>query len=413
MAKKLLINCGDCDARNVSEETLAAYESIAINAGDLLVTPETRALLNRYGVTLNCGDVLEVDKDVKFATFNGPAQIKSTDIVTEKIVASFNGPLEIGPGTQAVLDSYMGITVNGPLTIPESMSGNLGKIKVNGPIVCYPDDAIVLKRNAVIDRLFPLRAKNKLYWSAKRMVMVDPQLDAGRLAAKGATFSSKEVILVESKVESLIELIDEAADIVVVPDGTAVILDDVELTDVTVKKHGAKLYVTGDIKLTEESEWALKQTEYLKVCGDAVVPEDLKVLLLDKAEIDGDIKVPKQSKGRLISDKMNLRVTKWMLEQAPEGIHVEDCLNVVIEEDIPSEMILKKLSISDCLDVKCSPDQAAAVSMVCEDVLNVSDGTASGDPMGIGNMIKAAMGGIGGKEADTDTKIINAGDYVL
>ena len=37
MAKKLIINCGDCDARNVSEETLAAYESIIINAGDYVL----------------------------------------------------------------------------------------------------------------------------------------------------------------------------------------------------------------------------------------------------------------------------------------------------------------------------------------------------------------------------------------
>lgn len=410
MAKKLIINCGDCDARNVTEETLAAYESIAINAGDLLVTPETRALLNRYGVTMNCGNVLEVDKDVKVTTINGPGQIKSTDIVAEKTVAIFNGPLEIGPGTQAVLDSYVGITVNGPLTVPESMSGYLNKIKVNGPVVCYPDDAIVLKRNAVIDKLFPLRAKNRLYWSAKRMVMVDPQLDAEKLAAKGAAFSTREVILAESKVESLIELIDEKADIVVVPDGTAVIMDDVELSDVTVKKYGTRLYVTGDIKLTEDSENALNQVEYLNVRGDATVPESLRDLLLEKAEIGGDIKNPKLRKGRLICDKMEFRVTKWMLEQEAQGICLEDCMNVTIDKDIPNEMILEKLKISDCLNVKCGAEQEAAVSMICEDVLSVGDGSGDGDSMGIGGIIKAALGG---DEAYADTTVINAGDYVL
>lgn len=408
MPKKLIINCGDCDARNVSEETLAAYESIAINAGDLLVTPEAKALLNRYGVTMNCGDVLEVEKDVKVTTVNGPGQIKSTDVVMEKTAASFNGPLEIGPDTQKVLDSYVSITVNGPLTIPESMSGYLGKIKVNGPVICYPDDAIVLKRNAVIDRLFPLRAKSKLYWSAKRMVMVDPKLDAEKLVAKGATFSSKEIILAESKVEGLIQQIDEKADIVVVPDGTGVIMDDVELGNVTVKKHGTRLYIIGDVMMTAQSEEALNQMDYLKICGDATVPESLKDLLLEKAEIDGDIKTPKLRNGRLISEKMDFRVTKWMLEQETEGICLEDCINVTIDEDIPNELILEKLVISDCLNVKCSAEQEAAVGMVCEDVLNVGPGGEEG--MGLGTIIKAALGG---SENAEDVKVINAGDYVL
>lgn len=410
MAKKLIINCGDCDARNVSEETLAAYESIIINAGDLLVTPETRTLLNRYGVTINCGDVLEVEKDVKITTVNGSGQIKCTDVVMEKTAANFNGSLEISPGTQAVLDSYVSITVNGPLTIPESMSGYIGKIKVNGPVICYPDDAILLKRSAVIDRLFPLRAKNKLYWAAKRMVMVDPKLDADKLVEKGATFSSKEVILAESKVEALIGLIDEKADIVVVPDGTVVIQDDVELTAVTVKKYGVQLYITGDVKVTAESEEVLRQMEYLKVCGDASVPEDLKDLLLEKAEIDGDIKTPKLRNGRLISEKMEFRVTKWMLEQETQGVCLENCLNVIIDEDIPNELILEKLSIYDCLDVKCSAQQASAVGMICEDVLSVGPGDGDGDGLGISAMIKAAMGS---SENADDVKVINAGDYVL
>lgn len=410
MAKKLIINCGTCDVRSVSEETLAAYESILINCGEVLSSPEAKNLLNRYGVTLNCGDVLEVEGDVKVSTINGPSQIKSTDLVRSKTYLNVNGPLEIGPDTQTVLDSYIGISVNGPLTCPESMSAYIGKIKVNGPIACYPDGAIVLKRSAVIDKLFALRAKPRLYWAAKRMIMVDPQLDASKLAAKGATFSSREVILAESKVESLIELIDEQAEVIIVPDGTAVIQDDAELDKVTVKKHGGKLYIIGDLRLTEDSADALAAVEYLNIRGDVTVPESLKELLLEKAEISGDVKVPKLAKGRRISDKMTLRISKWMLEQEADGICVEDVLNVVIDEDIPNKLILEKLHISDCLDVKCSPEQEAAVSMVCEDVLNVGGSSDEEDFMGIGSMVKGALGGA--KEL-LDTKVINAGDYVL
>lgn len=407
MAKKLIINCGDCDARNVSEETLAAHESIIINAGDVLVTPESKILLNRYGVTMNCGDVLELEKDVLLSRINGSAQIKSTDIVPARTCLVVNGTLDIGPNTQKVLQQYVGISVNGSVTYPESMGSFLSCLSVNGSTVCYPDDAIVLKRNAVIDKVFALRARNKRYWSAKRMIMVDPELDAAALAAKGATFSTKEVILAQAKVESLIGLIDETAEIVIVPDGTSVIRDDVALEDALIRKYGTKLYILGDLQIPKEAGEALAKLEYLNVQGDVSVTEAWKGLLLEKTtQISGDIRI---IRGRTITDKMSARISKWMLEQEPEGISVVDCMKVRLDEDIPSEWILKRLSIRDCMNVECAPEQESALAAVCEDVMNIGQG--GGDTgLGVGDILKGALGGA--KEL-LDTKVINAGDYVL
>lgn len=79
--------------------------------------------------------------------------------------------------------------------------------------------------------------------------MVDPELDAEKLRAKGVTFSTKEVIISESKVESFIDLIDEKAEIIIVPDGTVVVLDDLDLDDAALRKYGKKLYVIGDVTI--------------------------------------------------------------------------------------------------------------------------------------------------------------------
>ena len=372
MAKKMIINCGDCDARNVSEETLAAYESIIINAGTVLVTPEAKNLLNRYAVTMNCGDVLELEKDVKLSQVNGSAQIRSSDMVPGRTYLVVNGSLEIGPNTEKVLQQYAGISVNGSVTCPESMGSYLNMLSVNGSTVCYPDEAVVLKRNAVIDKTFVLRAKKKLYWSAKRMIMVDPELDAAALAAKGATFSTKEVILAQSKVEALIDLIDEQAEIVIVPDGTAVIRDDVELNDMVLKKYGTKLYIIGDLHVPKEAGEALAQLEYLSVQGDAGVTEQWKELLLEKAvQITGDIKI---LRGRTITDKMSVRISGWMLEQESDGISVVDCMKVRLDEDIPNRLILERLSVRDCMNVECTPEQESALGAVCEDVMKIGRG---------------------------------------
>lgn len=400
MAKKLLINCGHCDARNVTEETLAAYDSIHINCGGMFLNPEARALMARYGVSMNCGNIKEVDKDVKLRQINGCAQIKSSDALADRCYLHVNGTLEIGPDTEKVLEQYVGISVNGTVTYPDSVGAYLGMMKVNGTTTCYPDGAIILKRNAVIDKLFALRAKQSLYWSAKRMIMVDPQLDAKKLEQKGVRFSTDEVIIAESKVEEMIGLIDDKAKIVIVPDGTAVTLDDVELDDLTVKKYGTKLYIIGDLTVREAGAEALGQLAYLYVRGDILVEEGAKEKLMDAVtEFSGDIQIIKAPKGRRIEDKANLRISKWLLEQEPDGIWIQDCVQVILDEDIPRELILERLHISDCEKVWCSPEQETAVVLVSEDV-----GMISSQPDAESNA---------NREDQRDTKVINAGDYVL
>lgn len=410
MAKKMVINCSNCDARNVTEETLAAYETIVINAATILVSPKTKELLNRYGVTMNCASVTELDADVDVSSVNGSVQIKSTDTVTGKRYLTVNGSLTIGPDTRNVLEQYVGILVNGSVTYPESVGSYFANMKVNGSSASYPDGAVVLKRNAVIDRFFALRAKNSLYWSGKRMIMVDPQLDAAVLEKKGASFSAKEVILTESKVEAMVGLIDEHADIVIVPDGTAVILDHVELSEMILKKYGTKLYIIGSLTVKEEAAALLDRLEYLNVRGSAAVSENVKMQLMAVlTEISGEVTLLKKPKGRHIEDKMVLRLDKWLVEQETEGISVSDCMKVILDEAISNDLILERLNFSDCLEIKCSPNQEAAVAAVSEDVMTIGQG-AGEDQLGIGDVIKGALGGA--KEL-LNTKIVNASDYVM
>ena len=402
---KLMVNCGTCDARSVSEETLKAYEQITINCGSVIVTPETKNLLSQYAVNLNCGDMMELEKDVLLSSVNGVAEIKPTDLVVKKTFLEVNGVLEIGAGTEKVLEQYVGIEVNGTVQYPESMNAYLGKLKVNGAISCYPDGAVVLKRNAVIDKTFALRAKKKLYWSGKRMVMVNPDLDGDTLAKKEAAFSAKEVILTEDKVESLLDCIDEKAELIIVPQGTRVILDDVELNEGTVKRYGKKLYIVGDVTVTEEAGEILADMEYLNIRGKASVPSCWKDLLLEKAEVSDSVRVVK---GRCLQDKPKLRITREMLEREPDGLHVEDCMKVCLDEGIPSDLILEKLTICDCMKVLCSPAQEGAVAMICEDVAKI--GKDEEREEGIGDVIQDALSGA---KKLLDTKIVNAGDYVL
>lgn len=409
MAKKLMINCATCDARNALEENYAHYEQITVNCAMVLTSPNARAMMNKLPFSLNCANVLELEQDVDLRTINGSSEIRHGDIVpASKYYMLVNGSLTIGPNTQEQLAQCVGMTINGSLTCPESIYSTLTGVKVNGSTTCYPDGAIILKRNAVIDKLFALRAKNSLYWSSRRMIMVDAELDVEKLKAKGVTFRTKEAIIAESKVEALVDLLDETAEIVIVPDGTTVVLDDVTLDEDILRRYGKQLYVIGDVTVPEGAD-ALDALTYLNVRGDAIVPQERKAKLMEVlTDIAGEVKVPRP-KGATVEDMPFVKVTKWMLERQPVGLTVEDCAVVKIADDIPKELITERLHIVDCAVVKCSEELEDAVAMVCTDVGQIGEAEGE-DSMGIGEMLKktasAALGAL-------DTKVINAADYVL
>ena len=408
MAKKLMINCANCDARNVQEENYANFEQITINCANVLTSPSAKAVMNKLPFALNCANVMELEEDVDFRSINGSSEIKSGDMVSEKkFYLLINGSLTIGPDTQAQLAQCVGITVNGSLTCPESIYAALPAGHVNGATICYPDSAIVLKKNTAIDKLFTLRAKNSLYWAPKRLIMVDPELDPAALKSKGATFSTKEVILAQSKVEALIDIINEEAQIVIVPDGTAVVLDDVTLDEDALRRYGKQMYIIGDVTVPESGD-CLNELAYLNIRGNAKVPADYKERLLQAiTEISGEIKIAKP-KGATLEDKPFVKITKWMLEQQPLGLDVIDCAIVTIADDIPKELIVQRLHIKDCATVRCSEELEDAVTMVCTDVAKI--GNSGEEDMGVGDVLKNAFGGIKGA---LETKVINAADYVL
>lgn len=407
MAKKLIINCSTCDARNAREETYAHYESIVINCATVLTNDTGKAVLNKLPFSLNCANVQEVPEGTQLRTANGSTEIKSGDTVSqEPYFLVVNGSVTIGSHTEKQLEACVGMCVNGSLTCPESIYPQLKNVKVNGSTTCYPDGAILLKRNAVIDKLFTLRAKNALYWASRRIIFTDLTLDAQALAARGATFSAQEVIVAQSLLESLIDRIDEKAEIVVVPDGTAVVLDDLTLDGAALGRYGKQLYVVGDVTVPEDGGM-LDEISYLNVRGDARVPEAYRELLLSLlTDIAGEVRLAKPN-GSRISDKPLVKITRWMLEQQPKGLEVCDCAVVKIAEDIPKELIAKNLRIRDCADVTCTPEQEDAVTMICEDVGNIG---SKPTPEGVGGLLGGVLKGIQGV---LDTKVVNASDYVL
>ena len=73
------INTILCDARQVRESTLAAYDKIAINASVLLTNQTSQELLHKYPVELNVTDTLDIPGDVQVSQINGREELGSRE----------------------------------------------------------------------------------------------------------------------------------------------------------------------------------------------------------------------------------------------------------------------------------------------------------------------------------------------
>lgn len=401
--KKMMVNCAVCDMRNVSEETLKNYEQITVNAAAVFVTPEKKDLINRYNVTMNAAMVIEVPAgdDFRVITQNGAYDLTAdrAPAAGENTLLFVNGVLNIDADALEAASRFYQIEVNGAVTMPKSISGRLNNLNVNGAINVYPDGAIRLNRNAVIDKTFPLRAKeNALYWAFRRLIFTDPALNTEKLRSLNARFAAKTALIAESLAEAVVPMLSEETDILIVPDGTKFFGFDARMNKRFLKKFGTKAYINGDLTVEDDAADVFPEIEYLYVNGDVKVPEALSDAF---EEIDAhyDELIIKKKTGKIIEDKVRATVDKALLEKYEDGILVTDCATVHIAKDVSPELILERLTIADCAQVYCTEQQEAAVSAVSRDVASI--GGDEGDT--IAGML----------HLNPDFKVINAAEYVM
>ena len=68
-------------------------------------------------------------------------------------------------------------------------------------------------------------------------------------------------------------LFPDSTELIIVPDGTAVVEDDLELTASSLRRYGTRLYVLGDAVIPAESADLLAQIEFLHVTGEVELPD--------------------------------------------------------------------------------------------------------------------------------------------
>ncbi len=408
--KNFVLNCDVCDARKIKEENLAGYEKIVINADVILVDERSREVLNRLPMLCNTDEMLDVEGEVAAVSVNGNYEIGSDTAYTERTVLCVNGNLSVRAGSQKAFDNMVKICVNGSARYPESMAPYMNRLAVNGSVHCIPDDCIELKPVFVIDKYFPLRAKQDgKYYVEHKVKLTDADVDVQALTDKNVHFVTKCFLVREDRVPQTIVMFDDNVELDVVPAGFAYVGEDVELSEALLGKYGTKLYIDGDLTLRGGSENLFDRVEKLQVNGDIRL---LKRQAEAFAKVDASYKELIFIKGRQISNKALVVVDETLLTASPDGVEIENCAVLKVNKAVSPEVILEKFSVKNCAQVFCSKEQRSALQLICTNVARISDGEPQEE--GDGQNGEKGIGGVLGllKEA-AGSKVVNADSYIL
>lgn len=403
--KNYLLNCDVCDTRKMKEEDYSGYEKMMINTDLVIVSPSSKSILNRLPLTLNhdCTMEFEDDAEIKVQAINGSYEITGTTAVHEHTLLSVNGDLTIYPGTEESLQKYERIHVNGSVTCPKSLEGCLTKLSANGSVSVYPDDCVILDDTFIMDKYFPLRAREGRKYYVKDMVIVqDKSAHMEKLVQKNVQFITRQLIVPEEMAEACVELFDEKAEFTVTPAGMTLHYGDAVLNEQLVEKDGDCIYVYGNLTIPDNANLRALSDSITKltVKGNVTLKknqaEDFKKLNVEYSELTF------KWEGKLIENKISVKIDKTLLESSPDKVLVRSTAAAKIAPDITPELILDRLVIENCAKVYCSEEQESAVAAVSQNIAAI-----------VKESSKELSEMSGGFDDLLSTKVINADSYIM
>ena len=293
--------------------------------------------------------------------------------------------------------------MNGSVRCAESISGYLTKLSASNSVSIYPDDCMILNDTFIVDKYFPLRAKegNK-YYVKDKVILQDKSVDMQKLVEKNVRFVTEQLIIPEEMVESCIELFDEKVDFVVIPAGMTLHYGDAVLNEELLKKEGDSIYVYGNLKVPEDvkldtldeliSKLMVKETVVLMKNQEA----SFKKLNVDYQRLEFEWE------GRIIENKPNISIDKILLENSSDQVLVRNIATVKIAQDVTPELILNYLRIQNCAQVLCNEEQKSVIAAISQNVAQIGEADGEelpGKNIGIQDLLFA--------------KVINADSYIL
>ena len=196
---------------------------------------------------------------------------------------------------------------------------------------------------------FLSKKENTAYYTDRKAYLLDADA-VEKLAEKHIRILTGKAIVAESLLDTAALLLDEDAEIILVPEGCSCVKGDVCLDQKLVRRYGKKLLVTGNV--TDAQTGVAAALEYLQVIGQAMIPESELEAFESVCESCSEVTT---YKGKLLRDIGELAVDQKLLEAAKE-LTVVDCGCVRVVEGVTAEQIKDRLFLKDCGAVECAEE---------------------------------------------------------
>lgn len=400
-----VLNCDICDTRKMREEDYNHYKKMIINADIVIVSTASKSILNRLPVTINQDFTIEIADAVEaeLKVISGSYEITDSMAVWEHTLLIVNGDLNIHSGTKEILEKYEKIHVNGSVRCAESVSGYLTKLSSSNSVAIYPDDCMILNDTFIIDKYFPLRAKEgSKYYVKDKVIIQDKSIDLQKLAEKNIQFVTDQLIIPEEMVESCIELFDEKVEFVIIPAGMTLHYGDAVLSEDLLKKEGDSIYVYGNLTVPKDVRLDILDEMISKlIVTETVVLMRNQEVSFKKLNVDYQ-RLEFKWEGRTIENKPSIHVDKILLENSPDKVLVKNTATIKIAEDVMPELILNRLMIKNCARVLCNENQKSAVAAIAQNVAQIGE-SGGEEQKGMMSELKELL----------SAKVINADSYIL
>ena len=364
MEKHLIINAATVNMLRAKPETLKEYDLVNINCSVCITNPESRQLLAQGKININTAKVINLDvkDDIQVVKLNGLEKMKGAAALDrEPALLVCNGALFIEEGEAKSLGQYKAVLLNGVVLHPASF--DTSNITLNGANLAYPDGAIVMLQKLELDNAFINSAvSGATYYvlGVTEDVMksggmngdmaammknigisaVEP-LDLDLLKSKGIRFNTPWITVAEENAQVLLPLVEGNYGSTIIPAGYK-LMEKGRLDFIAVRRFGKRIFVKGDLEITNEDGNALSQVESLVVLGNVRISEKLLDAFLSKCDKFGNLMA---YKGEYIAvNGEEYTMSSELLEDLEEGATFSFTDSMVqIPAEVSSELIRQKI----------------------------------------------------------------------
>lgn len=367
--KNLEVNAGFVNAINLTEEIAQMYDKITIDTGVLITSDSSQKVLGKYGVIVDAGFISNFPDVTNLMFTSGERTITRNDTVSEHTAALINGRLLIEKGCAEIINKFDKVMVNGLAIYPDDI--NSSKLQCNGRSVVYPADATLITKSFDVDEIFCIRAEdNEKYFTPESVYFIDMEVDLQDLIDKNIKIICKKAFVYQSLLRKALKLLDKKADVEIIPDGCAIIKDDVELCKDIVERHGNKIYSFGSVFIPKEAKEFLGKIEYLHSGENLFICKEIPQELLKNCKATEDIIF---HSGKLVYKQSMVTVDESLLNAHPEGISLMKISHISIDPALSVDALKAGLKeIVKCSHISCTSEQKGYISTIAKKISMIS-----------------------------------------